>query len=108
MRSQRCAIRGQADRPHLQGRREAGPDEICDTGPGHPEEVREHIFEPFFTTKPVGEGTGLGAGPGVEHRREETSRDLRVESVPGNTRFIVLRPWKNRASSRLGGPRRRR
>ena len=34
--------------------------EICDTGPGVPEDVREHIFEPFFTTKPFGEGTGLG------------------------------------------------
>ena len=34
--------------------------EICDTGPGIPEDIREHIFEPFFTTKPFGEGTGLG------------------------------------------------
>ena len=33
---------------------------ICDSGPGIPDEVREHMFEPFFTTKPVGAGTGLG------------------------------------------------
>ncbi len=33
--------------------------EICDTGPGIPEDVRDRIFEPFFTTKPFGEGTGL-------------------------------------------------
>jgi PAS domain S-box-containing protein len=34
--------------------------EICDTGPGIPDDVMEHIFEPFFTTKPIGVGTGLG------------------------------------------------
>ncbi len=34
--------------------------EICDDGPGIPEDVIERIFTPFFTTKPFGEGTGLG------------------------------------------------
>jgi len=34
--------------------------EVCDTGPGIPEDVRARIFEPFFTTKAEGEGTGLG------------------------------------------------
>ncbi len=34
--------------------------DVEDTGPGVPEDQREHIFEPFFTTKPVGKGTGLG------------------------------------------------
>jgi two-component system, NtrC family, sensor kinase len=34
--------------------------QICDSGPGIPDDVREHMFEPFFTTKPVGAGTGLG------------------------------------------------
>ena len=34
--------------------------EMRDTGPGIPENAREHIFEPFFTTKKEGEGTGLG------------------------------------------------
>ncbi|CAN5735452.1 hypothetical protein BH11MYX2_BH11MYX2_30390 [soil metagenome] len=33
---------------------------VRDTGPGIPDNVREHIFEPFFTTKAVGDGTGLG------------------------------------------------
>src|SRR5947209_17605298 len=31
--------------------------EICDTGPGMPEDMRARIFEPFFTTKPFGERT---------------------------------------------------
>lgn len=34
--------------------------DVCDTGPGIPENVRARIFEPFFTTKAEGEGTGLG------------------------------------------------
>lgn len=34
--------------------------EIEDTGPGIPDDIREHLFEPFFTTKPENEGTGLG------------------------------------------------
>ena len=66
--------------------------EICDTGPGIPEDVRQHIFEPFFTTKPVGEGTGLGLDLAFNIVVKKHRGDLRVESVPGDTRFIVLLP----------------
>jgi len=66
--------------------------EICDTGPGVPEDVRERIFEPFFTTKPVGEGTGLGLDLAWNIVVKKHRGDLRVESVPGDTRFIVLLP----------------
>ena len=66
--------------------------EICDTGPGIPEDVRDHIFEPFFTTKPFGEGTGLGLDLAWNIVVKNHRGDLRVESVPGDTRFIVLLP----------------
>ena len=66
--------------------------EICDTGPGVPDEVREHIFEPFFTTKPFGEGTGLGLDLAFNIVVKKHRGDLRVESAPGDTRFIVLLP----------------
>jgi signal transduction histidine kinase len=32
---------------------------VADTGPGMPEDIRNHIFEPFFTTKDTGTGLGL-------------------------------------------------
>jgi signal transduction histidine kinase len=66
--------------------------EICDTGPGIPDDVCEHIFEPFFTTKPFGEGTGLGLDLAWKIVVKKHRGDLRVESVPGDTRFIVLLP----------------
>jgi signal transduction histidine kinase len=66
--------------------------EICDTGPGISEDVREHIFEPFFTTKPFGEGTGLGLDLAFNIVVKKHRGDLRVESTPGDTRFIVLLP----------------
>jgi signal transduction histidine kinase len=66
--------------------------EICDTGPGIPDDVRQHIFEPFFTTKPFGEGTGLGLDLAFNIIVKNHRGDLRVESVPGDTRFIVLLP----------------
>jgi signal transduction histidine kinase len=78
--------------------------EICDTGPGIPEEAREHIFEPFFTTKPVGEGTGLGLDLAWNIVVKKHHGDLRVESVPGNTRFIVLLPLEKPRPDDLADP----
>jgi signal transduction histidine kinase len=57
-----------------------------------PPEIRDRIFEPFFTTKPVGEGTGLGLDISWRIIVNSHHGDLRVESVPGDTRFRVRLP----------------
>jgi len=66
--------------------------DICDTGPGVPPEIRDRIFEPFFTTKPVGQGTGLGLDITWRIVVNKHHGDVRVESVPGDTRFRVRLP----------------
>ncbi|HEV2777903.1 MAG TPA: ATP-binding protein [Actinophytocola sp.] len=66
--------------------------EICDTGPGVPDKIRDQIFEPFFTTKDVGEGTGLGLDVSWRIVVNRHRGDLRVVSRPGDTRFQVRLP----------------
>jgi signal transduction histidine kinase len=68
--------------------------EISDNGPGIPEEIRERIFEPFFTTKEVGMGTGLGLDVCYRIIVGRHGGDLRVVSVPGDTRFQVRLPME--------------
>jgi signal transduction histidine kinase len=66
--------------------------EVVDDGPGIPAEIQTRVFEPFFTTKEVGEGTGLGLEIAyrivVDHHRGE----IKLESHPGETRFVVRLP----------------
>ena len=66
--------------------------EICDDGSGIPDGIVDRIFTPFFTTKPFGEGTGLGLDLAWRIVVEKHHGNLRVESGPGDTRFIVMLP----------------
>ncbi|MDX3234593.1 ATP-binding protein [Streptomyces sp. ME03-5709C] len=66
--------------------------EVGDTGPGISPEIRPQIFEPFFTTKAVGEGTGLGLDISYRIVVNKHHGDIRVESSPGDTRFVVCLP----------------
>jgi len=78
--------------------------EIGDTGPGIPPEVQQRIFEPFFTTKPVGEGTGLGLDIAWRIVVNKHHGDIRVESVPGDTRFQVLLPIQPEPAQAVPAP----
>lgn len=72
---------------------------IADQGPGIPPDVLPRIFEAFFTTKPQGVGTGLGLD--IVHRivTQKFGGAISVESVPGNTRFIVRLPVNGPAAT---------
>lgn len=73
--------------------------EITDSGPGVSKAFRNRIFEPFFTTKGAGEGTGLGLDI---VRRIVVGRhggDIRVDSEPGETRFMVRLPLNPRETN---------
>jgi signal transduction histidine kinase len=70
---------------------------VVDDGPGVPDSIRDKIFEPFFTTKGMGEGSGLG----LSICRDIVGRhhgELRFESRPGRTAFVVTLPRRARAA----------
>jgi signal transduction histidine kinase len=66
--------------------------DVGDTGPGVPADIQQRIFEPFFTTKPVGQGTGLGLDICWRIVVGRHHGDLRLQSVPGDTHFLVRLP----------------
>jgi len=65
--------------------------EVCDTGIGMDEEVRQHCLEPFFTTKGAnGTGLGLAMVYGIVQRHSGT---VELESQPGiGTTFSLSFP----------------
>jgi signal transduction histidine kinase/DNA-binding LacI/PurR family transcriptional regulator len=67
--------------------------EVEDTGCGIPQKSLKHIFDPLFTTKPFGEGTGLGLSI-VHDIVKEMRGDIKVQSQPGKTIFIITLPLK--------------
>jgi signal transduction histidine kinase len=66
--------------------------QVCDTGPGIPDEVQTRIFEPFFTTKGAGVGTGLGLHISHNIVVQQHHGQIRVDSQPGSTCFAVMLP----------------
>jgi PAS domain S-box-containing protein len=63
--------------------------EVCDDGPGVPEEVQPKVFDPFFTTKVVGKGTGLGLTVAYAIAQEHGGR-ITVRSVAERGASFVL------------------
>lgn len=65
--------------------------EVCDSGPGVPDEIRQRLFEPFYTTKPPGKGTGLGLHISHNVVARHGGR-IEVETSPQGTCFVVSLP----------------
>lgn len=60
---------------------------VEDTGPGIPEEVRQHLFTPFYSTKDNGQGIGLTLVQEILNRHQF---EFSLESTPGGpTQFFI-------------------
>jgi signal transduction histidine kinase len=79
----------------LRARRDPSADgvvvEVCDSGPGVSDEVRQRLFEPFYTTKPPGKGTGLGLHISHSVVARHGGR-IDVRSSSKGTCFVVTLP----------------
>jgi signal transduction histidine kinase len=63
---------------------------FSDTGPGIPEEARDHIFVPFYTTKEKGTGLGLAICQRIVKAHGGT---IRVLTAPGGgAEFVIALP----------------
>ncbi|GAB2619030.1 histidine kinase [Paractinoplanes abujensis] len=72
---------------------------VGDSGPGVPEDLKKRVFEPFFTTKPVGEGTGLGLDISYRIVVNGHGGDIKLDSKPGDTKFLVRLPLTEPSSA---------
>jgi signal transduction histidine kinase len=70
---------------------------IIDNGSGIPKEIQSRIFDPFFTTKKVGQGTGIGLDL-VKKTIDHHHGEIKVNSVPGRTEFVVCIPISHEAT----------
>ena len=70
--------------------------EICDSGPGVPQTIRDKIFEPFFTTKEVGKGTGLGLSISYGIIKDFGGSIHVTPNVPKGACFILKLPIPER------------
>ncbi|MFS4458391.1 ATP-binding protein [Bdellovibrio sp. HCB2-146] len=68
--------------------------EIEDTGPGIPDEIKQHIFKPFFTTKKEGHGTGLGLSMSLSVIEKFGGKIEFHDVQPHGTCFRILLPQK--------------
>ena len=85
--------------PHRAARTTACWSRSATPAPASRRSCSDKIFEPFFTTKPVGEGTGLGLDICYRVITQRHGGDLRVVSVPGDTRFQVRLPLRGPATT---------
>ncbi|HOA21680.1 MAG TPA: ATP-binding protein [Anaerolineaceae bacterium] len=62
---------------------------VADSGPGIPDDIKDHIFEPFVTTNVSGTGLGLAITKRIVTAHKGT---INLESYPGGTMFHVFLP----------------
>jgi len=62
---------------------------VRDSGPGIPEDIRDHLFDPFVTSKSSGSGLGLAL---VAKIIGEHGGLIEMDSRPGKTDFRVFLP----------------
>ena len=68
--------------------------QVCDTGSGIQEDIREKIFEPFYTTKAKGTGLGLAIVNKIVSNHDGT---ITVSDFSGTgTCFTILLPLTER------------
>ena len=68
---------------------------INDSGPGVPEEIREHIFYPLVSGREGGSGLGLTLAQTFVAGHRGT---ITFESQPGNTTFVLMLPAEENAN----------
>jgi signal transduction histidine kinase len=84
-------VRGQID-VELRRRGDDVVISVHDTGPGIPEQARNHVFDHFFTTKPVGTGTGQGLAIAHAIVVDKHHGSLTFDTGPAGTCFYVRIP----------------
>ena len=65
--------------------------EICNSGPGIPDQDISNVFDPFFTTKDPGEGTGLGLSISYSLIQDHNG-EMEVHNVPDGVCFVISLP----------------
>ncbi len=75
--------------------------DLCDTGVGLSEEVREHLFEPYFTTRSEGTGLGLAIAKRV---LEEFGGGIELAPNAGPKGGTCVRMWLPEAPQESGEP----
>jgi two-component system nitrogen regulation sensor histidine kinase GlnL len=63
--------------------------QVCDNGPGIPEEMKEKIFYPLVSGREGGTGLGLTIAQNFINQHQGT---IECESYPGNTVFTIMIP----------------
>lgn len=65
---------------------------VADSGPGIPDELKDHVFEPFVTTNASGTGLGLAITKRIVTAHKG---NIVLESYPGGTMFHIFLPRAN-------------